>query len=227
MTGGWSFGSPLPLLRLRKMPPLPCQACILSPAGMLTWCNYYSIYECAFALFQCVGQQNNTVDFLSPAPVPTASKAIRTSLTFIPGVTASLIPFVVFGTTRQFRSKMYDTFVPRCLKRRPPPSEDNLTSLALTRQSMSMSMSQPPIPVPDVICVSKGVDISYSMNDDRSPTQSSSNYDQTSEDENAILPMCASPARIPARGPWEDAWEPSPNLRGVRWQVSSPSSQSP
>lgn len=170
-----------------------------------------SIFECSIATFQVTGQQNNTVDFLSEKPNTSASKAIRVSLQDLPGVTASLIPFIVFGTTRPFREKMYKTFVPRCLQRKP--KDDNPLYTARS------SMAQRPF---TSIRVSKGVAISYSMNE-LNMTRSSSNYGRSSDDEKGILP--SSPARattrIPARGPWEDHWEQQSQLHGVRWEVSA------
>ncbi|KAK9422753.1 hypothetical protein SUNI508_00616 [Seiridium unicorne] len=168
-------------------------------------------FECSIATFQVTGQQNNTVDFLSEKPNTSASKAIRVALQDLPGVTASLIPFIVFGTTKPFREKMYQTFIPKRWQR-----SSKRDSLPYTCRS---SVAQQPF---SSIRVSKGVDISYSMNE-LTTTRSSSNYDRSSDDEKRILPP--SPVRvstrIPARGPWEDRWEQNPRLHGVRWEISA------
>lgn len=170
-----------------------------------------SIFECSIATFQVSGQQNNTVDFLSDKPNTSASKAIRVSLQDLPGVTASLIPFIVFGTTKPFRQKMYETFVPGCLQRKP--KENSVPYMPRS------SVAQRPL---TSIRVSKGVDISYSTNE-LAMTRSSSNYDRSSDDEKRILPPSPAkvPSRVPARGPWEDQWEQNSNSHGVRWEVSA------
>ncbi|KAI1877073.1 uncharacterized protein JN550_001145 [Neoarthrinium moseri] len=165
------------------------------------------IFECCLATFQVTGQQNNTAVFLSHAPNLSAEKAIRMSLQDLPGVTASLIPFVVFGTTKQFREKMWTTFVPKRWQK--SSKRDNM---AFTNRQ---SMLQDPY---SSIRVSKGVAISYSMND-MSPTPSCSNYKKAADDEKPLKPL--SPARVPARGPWEDRWEQHSSLHGVRWHVSA------
>lgn len=41
----------------------------------------------------------------------------RDFLFFLPGVTPSLVTFVVFGTTKTFRDHMAATFVPNCVRR--------------------------------------------------------------------------------------------------------------
>ncbi|KAF3020517.1 hypothetical protein E8E14_002812 [Neopestalotiopsis sp. 37M] len=196
-----------------------------------------AIFECSIATFQVTGQQNNTVDFLSDAPNATADKAIRVAVQDLPGVTASLIPFIVFGTTRPFREKIYRTFVPRCLQRRRQerrrdrdghrPAHDPYTA----RSSMTQR-----------IRVSKGVDISYSMNELTTVTRSSSHYERSSDDEKGLMhnsslssssplsptmmapplsPPAAVASRVPAKGPWEDRWEHEASLHGVRWEISA------
>jgi hypothetical protein len=166
-----------------------------------------AIFECSIATFQVTGQQNNTVDFLSARPNTSADKAIRVALQDLPGVTASLIPFIVFGTTKPFREKMYTTFVPKRWQR-PYRRRNNLYNAPTPTASR---------PFPS-IQVSKGVDISYSMNE-LTHARSSSNYDRSSDDEKGILPPA--PARIPAKGPWEERWEQDATLHGVRWEVSA------
>lgn len=51
-------------------------------------------------------------DSLTPEPDLTASKAQSTIAAFIPGCVAGLFLLICFGTTRQFRRKLYKTFVP-------------------------------------------------------------------------------------------------------------------
>lgn len=51
-------------------------------------------------------------DSLTAEPDLTASKAQSTIAAFIPGCVAGLFLLICFGTTRQFRRKLYKTFVP-------------------------------------------------------------------------------------------------------------------
>lgn len=45
-------------------------------------------------------------------------RAIGDVLTFLPGVSASLLAFIVFGTTKSFRDYFYRKLVPRSIRRR-------------------------------------------------------------------------------------------------------------
>lgn len=45
-------------------------------------------------------------------------RAIGDILTFLPGVSASLLAFIVFGTTKSFRDYFYRQLVPRSIRRR-------------------------------------------------------------------------------------------------------------
>lgn len=45
-------------------------------------------------------------------------RAIGDVLTFLPGVSASLLAFIVFGTTKSFRDYFYRNWVPRGIRRR-------------------------------------------------------------------------------------------------------------
>lgn len=56
-------------------------------------------------------------DSLTAEPDLTASKANGTLAAFIPGCVAGLFLLICFGTTRQFRRKLYKTFVPERFQR--------------------------------------------------------------------------------------------------------------
>lgn len=56
-------------------------------------------------------------DSLTPEPDLSAGKARSTIAAFIPGCVAGLFLLICFGTTRQFRRKLYKTFVPERFQR--------------------------------------------------------------------------------------------------------------
>lgn len=85
--------------------------------------------EITFALDNDETLRNTTVDLH-------ASHAVSDIMVFIPGVSASILAFVVFGTTKAFRDYFYRSFVPRRIRR----------ARALSRRSKSLSSieTQPP-----------------------------------------------------------------------------------
>ncbi|KAK8106107.1 hypothetical protein PG999_009466, partial [Apiospora kogelbergensis] len=74
---------------------------------------FLAIFEVTNIVFQITAQKNNNRDAAAKVPDTSAERAVSMMLFNIPGVTASLLAFVVFGTTRPFRERMYRTFVPR------------------------------------------------------------------------------------------------------------------
>jgi hypothetical protein len=62
-----------------------------------------SIFEVAIIVFSLFQQRNNNAIAKSGAPNHTVSNTISDLLFFIPGVTASLVVFLVFGTTKSWR----------------------------------------------------------------------------------------------------------------------------
>ncbi|KAH8901284.1 hypothetical protein GQ53DRAFT_740291 [Thozetella sp. PMI_491] len=59
-----------------------------------------------------------TKDAQAPAPNLTSGYASDAILGYMPAVTPGLLLFIVFGTTKTLRQTMYETFMPRCLRRR-------------------------------------------------------------------------------------------------------------
>ncbi|KAI5926746.1 hypothetical protein F4810DRAFT_724360 [Camillea tinctor] len=59
-------------------------------------------------------------------------------VTFMPGVTASLLTFIVFGTTRPFRKSIYETFIPKRFRKRAAIPE---TPAELSQQTASYRSS--------------------------------------------------------------------------------------
>lgn len=72
-----------------------------------------SIFQLVTILFQLGSMASNRADRLAEAPDLSGGRATMDFILFMPGVTASLLVFVVFGTTRPFRRTMYETLVPK------------------------------------------------------------------------------------------------------------------
>ncbi|KAH8662167.1 hypothetical protein BX600DRAFT_465745 [Xylariales sp. PMI_506] len=72
-----------------------------------------SIFELTNMLFQFTGKRNLNGDLAIAAPDLSAARARQTTLLYLPGPAPSLLLFVVFGTTSQFRQRMHAAFVPR------------------------------------------------------------------------------------------------------------------
>lgn len=67
--------------------------------------------------FQLSSAQSNAQDSLPAEPDLTLERLQGDLLNFMPGVSASLLTFVVFGTTKAFREYMRDSLVPQKLRR--------------------------------------------------------------------------------------------------------------
>ncbi|KAI0602460.1 hypothetical protein F4775DRAFT_537336 [Biscogniauxia sp. FL1348] len=80
--------------------------------------------------------RNGTREMLGDEPNLSTSRATTDFVLFMPGVSTGLVLFIVFGTTRTFRDKMYRTFIPKRFQRREEthvaitapsnPTEENL-----------------------------------------------------------------------------------------------------
>ncbi|KAI0136954.1 hypothetical protein BJ170DRAFT_677815 [Xylariales sp. AK1849] len=71
------------------------------------------IFELLSILFQVSSSKTNTLEHLGDHPNVSASRAIGDFVLFMPGCCASLLLFIVFGTTKPFRDHMKKTFIPR------------------------------------------------------------------------------------------------------------------
>jgi hypothetical protein len=78
-----------------------------------------SAIETWLLLFQLGSQKSNMLDALASKPDLSASRAKASAAFTPPGVTGSLVAFIVFGTTEPLRKKMYQTFVPKRFQRLP------------------------------------------------------------------------------------------------------------
>lgn len=138
-----------------------------------------SVFEASLILSQVTGLQQNKAGTIAPEPDFSASWAQRVVLLDMPGVTASLLAFVVFGTTQPFRKKMYKTFVPRRFQRQEPtrpqtrPYASNRDS-TIGRRRLTFQHGDP-----------YGHDV---IMDDLGKSGSMSHDHKSSEDELPILP---------------------------------------
>lgn len=74
------------------------------------------IFEMTTILFQVVSMDNSSsLESLGSSPDLSVERAKLDFMLFIPGVSASLLTFVVFGTTKPFRETLKRTFIPRWL----------------------------------------------------------------------------------------------------------------
>ncbi|KAI1128474.1 hypothetical protein F5Y10DRAFT_240457 [Nemania abortiva] len=79
---------------------------------------------------------NNKKEALPSEPDLSAAHARVDFIEFIPGVTAGLLVFVVFGTTQTCKRTMIDTFFPRRFRRPEAPSADPPTSILSPRRGL-------------------------------------------------------------------------------------------
>ncbi|KAK1597278.1 uncharacterized protein LY79DRAFT_507797 [Colletotrichum navitas] len=82
-------------------------------------------YQFFSIMFQILSSRQNSRDFLREAPDLSVARLHQDLLLFIPGVTASLLAFVVFGTTKTFLDYIVDTLLPRRLRDRNGEGANN------------------------------------------------------------------------------------------------------
>ncbi|KAI1374872.1 hypothetical protein F4677DRAFT_425259 [Hypoxylon crocopeplum] len=66
---------------------------------------------------------NHTKEKLGESADLSAERAKNDFVLFMPGVSTSLLVFIVFGTTRNFRKAMYKTFIPKRFQKQPTEEE--------------------------------------------------------------------------------------------------------
>lgn len=100
---------------------------------------------------QVAWQANTSRDTLSSGPDRSAARARHDSALFLPGVSSSLLAFIIFGTTTPFRNYMREVFVERIWRgfflRRPLPPAT--TAITTRQKSLSLSSSAYYSPQPD------------------------------------------------------------------------------
>ncbi|KAK8090863.1 hypothetical protein PG994_000368 [Apiospora phragmitis] len=121
------------------------------------------IFEVVNIIFQIAAQQNNNRDAAAAVPDMSAGRAISVTYFNMPGVTASLLAFVVFGTTRPFRERMYQTFVPGWFQKKKETTRRASQHLQYNRRDSASKQRSTSIKL------SKGVDTVVRMEDLRGP----------------------------------------------------------
>ncbi|KAK3398222.1 hypothetical protein B0T20DRAFT_202777 [Sordaria brevicollis] len=74
------------------------------------------LFELVVIFFQLRAANTNTKENIPPEPDLSAARAQGDFALFVPGVSASLLIFIVFGTTRTFRDHIWATFAPKSLQ---------------------------------------------------------------------------------------------------------------
>ncbi|KAK1977400.1 hypothetical protein LZ30DRAFT_601314 [Colletotrichum cereale] len=101
-----------------------------------------AIYQFVSILFQVSSSRQNSRDFLRESPDLSVVRLHQDLLFFIPGVSASLLTFVVFGTTKTFLEYLADMLVPQSLRDRVRRTS---RPRALSRQAFTKrSAANPP-----------------------------------------------------------------------------------
>ncbi|CCC06717.1 hypothetical protein SMACR_00744 [Sordaria macrospora] len=74
------------------------------------------LFELVVIFFQLRATNTNTKENIPPEPDLSAARAQDDFALFVPGVSASLLIFIVFGTTRTFRDYLWTKFAPKPLQ---------------------------------------------------------------------------------------------------------------
>ncbi|KAI6081507.1 hypothetical protein F4821DRAFT_273083 [Hypoxylon rubiginosum] len=82
-----------------------------------------AIFQLITILSEVAQLSNHTKEKLGHEADLSVPRAKNDFLLFMPGVSTSLLVFIVFGTTRTFRKTMYKKFIPKRFQHRPPESE--------------------------------------------------------------------------------------------------------
>ncbi|KAK4163251.1 hypothetical protein QBC43DRAFT_68789 [Cladorrhinum sp. PSN259] len=83
-----------------------------------------SLFQLVVVNFQVRAAGTNNAENIPEAPDLSAGRAISDCVLYIPGATAGLLTFLVFGTTRNFRDYMWKSFAPKCLQRKREARKD-------------------------------------------------------------------------------------------------------
>ncbi|KAK4172978.1 hypothetical protein QBC36DRAFT_381363 [Triangularia setosa] len=75
-----------------------------------------SLFQLVVVMFQLRASQTNSVENVPAAPDLSAGRAATDFVLYVPGVTAPVLAYLVFGTTRTFRDYAWSVLAPRCLQ---------------------------------------------------------------------------------------------------------------
>ncbi|KAK0712222.1 hypothetical protein B0T21DRAFT_297479 [Apiosordaria backusii] len=75
-----------------------------------------SLFQLVVVMFQLRASQTNSVEKVPAAPDLSAGRAVTDFVLYVPGVTAPVLAYLVFGTTRTFRDYAWSVLAPQCLQ---------------------------------------------------------------------------------------------------------------
>ncbi|KAK4196310.1 hypothetical protein QBC40DRAFT_309997 [Triangularia verruculosa] len=75
-----------------------------------------SLFQLVVVMFQLRASQTNSVENVPREPDLSAGRAATDFVLYVPGVTAPVLGYLVFGTTRTFRDYAWSVLAPRCLQ---------------------------------------------------------------------------------------------------------------
>ncbi|KAL0776472.1 hypothetical protein CaCOL14_007759 [Colletotrichum acutatum] len=100
-----------------------------------------AIFQVVTIMFQVSSAKQNSRDSLSESPDLSTERLHLDLILFLPGVSASLLTFVVFGTTKTFRDYLVARLVPRRLRERNSRRMSSNQQRRNTRTRMSQAFS--------------------------------------------------------------------------------------
>ncbi|KAI1480704.1 hypothetical protein F4774DRAFT_424662 [Daldinia eschscholtzii] len=77
------------------------------------------VFQLITILLEISQLSNHTMEKLGESANLSKERATNDFLLFLPGVSTSLLVFIVFGTTRTFRKKICEKFIPKMFRRKP------------------------------------------------------------------------------------------------------------
>ncbi|OTA57962.1 hypothetical protein K449DRAFT_374214 [Hypoxylon sp. EC38] len=92
-----------------------------------------AVFQLITILLEISQLSHHTKEKIGEAPNLSAEKAKNDFLLFLPGVSTSLLVFIVFGTTRTCRKTIYKTFIPRRFQKKPAAAEPGTATIPLER----------------------------------------------------------------------------------------------
>jgi hypothetical protein len=103
------------------------------------------LFQLLTIMFEILSVNHNSADALRDAPDLSVERLRTDFLLFMPGVSASLLNFIVFGTTKTFREYIHFTFVPRQLQTRFAMWSPSFRSAKLAMPSPSTAKMNAPV----------------------------------------------------------------------------------
>ncbi|KAK4647238.1 uncharacterized protein QC761_123630 [Podospora bellae-mahoneyi] len=118
-TGGGTSDGTNPTSSSQPKPPLPKRKNIYDRWLVLRFTVAFialSLFQLVVVMFQLRASQTNSVENVPAEPDLSAERAVTDFVLYIPGVTAPVLAYLVFGTTRTFRDYAWSVLAPRWLQ---------------------------------------------------------------------------------------------------------------